>query len=131
FADIATQFRMLARLVGHTGTATAALRQAQAQIDAVRRRVAGRPAVRTFFEIEGPSPLVSANDTTYLGEILRDAGGLNVEGGNTSPYPHLSREAVLHANPTVVLLADEQADPAAEAKSWMRFPELAAARHQR
>ena len=129
FADVQANFLILARLLGRSSAAQAVLEQAQRQIATERARVAGLPPVRTFFELQ-QMPLVSANDDTFIGEELRDAGAINVMGRTSSRYPRLSEEAVLHANPDAILVDNEQSDPARAVSNWTRFPSLAAARQR-
>jgi len=129
FAQIVECFRALARLLGRSEAADAVVHSAEALLAAVRAQAVGR-AVPVFLELNGPD-LVSVNRQTFLDEILRDAGGANVVAADPVLYPRLSREAVLRANPTVILIANEQADPQGEIQSWLRFPDLAAARSHR
>lgn len=47
--------------------------------------------------------LIAVGDSTYLGQLLRIAGGNNAVSGSSIPYPHISLETVVRANPDVIL----------------------------
>jgi iron complex transport system substrate-binding protein len=84
----------------------------QARVDAVRDAVAGAPRPRVFFEL---SPdLYTAGPGSYVDDLISRAGGDNVAAGAAELWPQLSAEAVVSANPEVILLADHEAGITAE-----------------
>jgi iron complex transport system substrate-binding protein len=84
----------------------------QARVDAVTQAVAGAPRPRVFFEL---SPdLYTAGPGSYIDDLLSRAGGDNVAAGAGELWPQLSAEAVVSADPEVILLADHEAGITAE-----------------
>jgi iron complex transport system substrate-binding protein len=84
----------------------------QARVDAVTQAVAGAPRPRVFFEL---SPdLYTAGPGSYINDLLSRAGGDNVAAGAGELWPQLSAEAVVSADPEVILLADHEAGITAE-----------------
>src|SRR5215213_7262341 len=84
----------------------------QARVDAVTHAVAGAPRPRVFFEL---SPdLYTAGPGSYIDDLISRAGGDNVAAGAAEPWPQLSAEAVVSADPEVILLADHEAGITAE-----------------
>lgn len=130
FRDIKASFQELGRLLGRERSARPVLRQAERQIAAVRTRIARKPLVRVFFELE-QVPLMSANNNSFIGEALRDAGAISVLGSAAARFSRVSEESVLQANPDAILVANEQADPTRAVTDWMRFPSLTAVRQHR
>ncbi|HCV42510.1 MAG TPA: hypothetical protein DGH68_03430 [Bacteroidetes bacterium] len=49
-------------------------------------------------------PLIVVGNKTFLAELLELAGGVNIAGSSLSTYPTLSREAVVAANPEVIIV---------------------------
>ncbi|MGH9486990.1 MAG: ABC transporter substrate-binding protein, partial [Terriglobales bacterium] len=129
FRDIKSNFRELGRLLGRESSARKVLREAERQVALVRTRVSQEPRVRVFFELQ-QTPLMSANDDTFIGEALRDAGATDILGAVAARYPRVSEESVLQSNPGAILVANEQADPARAVSDWTRFPSLSAARQR-
>lgn len=57
------------------------------------------------------SPLITVSDTSYISNILRDAGGRNVFGDLLSPYPKISIESMVSESPeTVIVMKPARAD---------------------
>ena len=90
---------------------------------AVAARVAGVPPVPVFVAIDR-APLISAGDGTFVGEMLKLAGGRNIAGASPIKYPVFSLERLLAEDPAVIV---DAADPgpvsAAELRrSWEALP---------
>jgi iron complex transport system substrate-binding protein len=102
-ADIRAVFREIdtvARLLGRkeSGESLAA---------AMRRRLDSVPpssdTARVYVEISG-IPLMTAGGGTFINELLLRAGGRNVFESSVQEYPVVDPEAVLAADPDVILL---------------------------
>lgn len=79
----------------------------QGRVDAVTSAIAGTPRPRVFFEL---SPdLFTAGPGTFVDDILTRAGGENIAATAAEAWPQLSAEAVVSADPEVILLADHAA----------------------
>ena len=77
----------------------------RARIDAITATLAGvEQGPRVFFELT--SDLYTVAPNTFVGDLLSLAKAQNVAAGAASPFPQLSAEAVVAADPEVVLLAD-------------------------
>jgi iron complex transport system substrate-binding protein len=74
----------------------------QAELDAVRRHVAGRP-VRRVLLVVGHAPLVAAGPGTLQDELLRIAGGENVAAVTGALWPRLAVEMVVATAPDVIV----------------------------
>ena len=89
-----------------------ALRQ---RLDRVRASVAGRPA-RKVLVIVGRrtgtlSDLVAVSGSSYLGELIGIAGGVNVLTGDRLPaYPRISMETVIRLAPDVIVDAADMGE---------------------
>ena len=101
------QLETLTNLPRGADKSVAALRAAETK---VRKLAAGRKPVSVFFEVSR-SPLYAAGDTSFIGDLIRIAGGTNaVRAGNT-PYPMVSRESLVVADPDVYITAFGGAAP--------------------
>jgi iron complex transport system substrate-binding protein len=109
-ADLAATLDSIATVGALTGAneaATALVCALQARVDAVEAAVAGAPPPRVFFEL---SPdLYSAGEGTFIDDLITRAGGENIVAASLGPWPQLGAEAVIEANPEVILLADHEA----------------------
>ena len=104
-----TQVRQLGRATGHPRTAESVVRWMRARIGAAVRSVQGR-ANRLSVYHELTTDYYSATSKTFIGQIYRLLGLRNVAdaAGDASPYPKLSAEYVIAANPDVIVLADSK-----------------------
>lgn len=122
--DVADALIEIGRL---TGTASIAGPRAEAfrdRLTRLRERHAGRASVRVFVQLSA-RPLYTVSDRQLIGQVVRLCGGRNVFGDAAELTPVVAVEAVLAADPEVVLTTegDDAADPFA---IWRRFPSMSA-----
>lgn len=71
-------------------------------IEAVVRRAATRP--RVFYELD--KTLYTAGHGSFVDALITMAGGSNVAGRIPNPYPQLSAETLIAADPQYIILGD-------------------------
>ncbi|MEX2031511.1 MAG: helical backbone metal receptor [Dehalococcoidia bacterium] len=99
--------RLLGRLSGHEAEAEALASDMEQRLAAVTSVVADVEAgPRVFWELD--STLYTVSPETFIGAALAVLKAQNIATGATSPYPQLTAEAVVAADPEVILLADAQ-----------------------
>lgn len=98
---------LVGRIAGEPARAERLVCELAARVEAVEAAVAGGPRPRVFFEL---SPdLYTAGPDSFIDDLIERAGGENVAAGAAEMWPQLSAEAVVAADPEVVLLADHVA----------------------
>ncbi len=123
--DTADIFRALANLGTLAGRRTAADSVAgamRAELEAVRRSVAGRPAPSVLYVAWVDPPMV-AGPTTFLSELVRVAGGRPVFEDVQQEWPQVSIEEIVSRKPQVVVIpsgagAEFSADALRTAPGW-------------
>lgn len=129
--DVISSVERVGQLTGATVAATKLAAELRARVDRVRRQVSvasGRPKV--FYEV-WHEPLMSAGPGSFVNDLVELAGGENVAKDAKSPWPEVSLESVLAANPDVILSGDVKwvtQLQSGEAKQWQQSP---AVRNQR
>jgi iron complex transport system substrate-binding protein len=96
---------LLGLVTGEEDGAATLVADMRERIDAVTLAIAdveGGP--RVFFELT--SDLYTVAPNTFVGDLLARAKAANVAEGAESPFPQLTAEAIVEADPEVVLLAD-------------------------
>lgn len=73
---------------------------------ALQQQYAERAPVTVFYQIWS-TPLMTLNDAHIVSQAIRMCGGLNVFGQLKPLVPTISREAVLTANPDMIIVSDE------------------------
>jgi iron complex transport system substrate-binding protein len=104
-ADIRKSIRQLGTLTGRADTAAALANRLMSEEDDIVRSAAGQ-RVGTLL-IVSIHPLIVAGGGTYLSGLLEAAGAVNLAAGSPSSYPALSREAVISADPDLLLVSAE------------------------
>jgi iron complex transport system substrate-binding protein len=118
----------LARLAELAGTAESG-RKAVADISRrlvdLRRRYSDRPPVRTFYQI-WKQPLATVGGTQIISSVIRLCGGVNVFGGLKTLAPIVSVEAVIAANPEVIIASGMDEARPEWLDDWRRWTSITA-----
>jgi iron complex transport system substrate-binding protein len=110
--DVLDSITLVGAITGEEARAARLVCDLHRRVDDVEARIASAPHPRVFFEL---SPeLYTAGPGSFIDDLLTRAGGDNVAAGAREPWPQLSTEAVLTADPEVILLADHEAGVTAE-----------------
>jgi len=98
--------RLLGQAVGADGAKLAA--DMRGRLDAVRAKAATVAKKRVFHEIDAsdPTKLFTVGPGSFIHEVIELAGGANIAARTTSPYPQLSPEEIVRADPEIIVLAD-------------------------
>jgi iron complex transport system substrate-binding protein len=124
-ADVPRALRQVGRLAGTMPVAEAAARDFEARVTRQRARYAGLPPLEVFIQIDD-EPIYTVNGRHVISEIVVLCGGRNVFADLPQLAPPISTEAVLAADPQVILSTD---DTIAEPQQfWQRWPRLRAVR---
>lgn len=102
--------------------AATAFRQRLAQLRSI---YAQRAPLKVFYQI-WPQPLMTLSGTHIVSEALTLCGGVNVFADLAPIAPHVSEEAVLLANPEVLMAAEPAGKSSGVLERWKRWPQLAA-----
>ncbi len=142
-ADILSSVRTIARLAGVEARGERLAAELERELSEVRSRAAKLPR-RTVLFLVGRSPgalqsMVGAGPGTFIDELISLAGGDNVLQGSPIPYPRVSLEQILAADPEVIIdlgdFAHEQGkplEPAAQFRAvWAPYRMLRAVRENR
>jgi iron complex transport system substrate-binding protein len=112
-AQLATAIRQVAERVGASGRGDELALAVEAGLARLRKGAPSKPRYLIALQFD---PLVSVSDDTWLGDVFREAGFLNVVAGSKLRYPVVSEEVLVAARPDVVFLAHEVPRARAEAR---------------
>jgi iron complex transport system substrate-binding protein len=107
--DVYGQISLLGQATGKTSQAAqlvAGLRAREKRVTDMVAGVTGQDAKRVYHEVDDTYYTVS--DATFIGDLYRLLKAKNIAGdGGGSPYPQLTQEQIIAADPQVIVLADE------------------------
>jgi iron complex transport system substrate-binding protein len=127
FAEIAADIERLGRLAGTEATATKSAAAMRERVAALRSRYAARAPLAVFYEIWS-QPLYTLNGQHLVSRAIELCGGRNVFAKLPVVAPTVSVEAVLAANPEVIVTATDDGMRPGWLDDWKRWPALAAVR---
>ncbi len=125
FGMIATSLEQLAHLAGSDATGQAAASAFRARWQSLQAQYRGRPEVSVFYQIWS-QPLMTLNGQHMVSSVLRLCGGRNIFADLPQLAPTVSVEAVLAADPQVILTPGDAKDQPLE--RWRQFARLRAVR---
>ncbi len=106
--------RRIGELVGAEDRAEALIRRLKSRVTAMEAATAGLPRVRVYFEDGAPGR--TAGDGTVINDMIRVAGGTNIAGAQPLPHPVMNQEAIVAADPEVIVLSPWSVSPEELAK---------------
>jgi len=120
-ADVPVALRQLGRIAGTQAAAERAAREFEARVAQQRAAYARRTPLTVFIEIDD-EPVYTVNGRHVISEIVELCGGRNVFATLPQLAPPISTEAVLAADPQVIVTTDDTiADPVAIWRQWPRL----------
>jgi iron complex transport system substrate-binding protein len=124
--DVLDLVTRLGALAGREPEAARLVASLRARIDAVGRRVAGRPRPRVLYVL-WPEPLIVPARGALVSELLALAGADSVTAAGGEGYPRYSLEAAVARAPEVIILASHSTGQGPMARdTWERFTALPA-----
>ena len=113
----------IGRLTGQQDETAGKAERYREALTALRQRYGGLSPVRTFVQIS-ERPIYTVNDQQMIGQLVRLCGGRNVFGGLAELAPVVGPEAVIAADPQIIL----GVGAAGSLGQWREFPSLGAVR---
>jgi len=107
------QTALLGEATGHPEDAVDVVAEMKEAVQEVQSRLAGVTEAPTVFH-EIDSHYFSAGSGTFIGDLYGMLGAANIADATGQPYPQMSAEAIIQADPDVIVLADEDAGESPE-----------------
>lgn len=141
--DILQSIRQIGAATGTEARASQLAATIERELDAIRKRVAGRRPTKAMF-IVGRTPgalegLIAVGKRSYLTEVMDVAGGENIFDDSVVGYPKVVHESILARNPEVIIDMGEHPDARpisekqiqSEIALWRKYPSLPAVKNNR
>jgi len=123
--DVARTLLALGELTGSRAIAAQAARDFRVRAAQLERDHARRPAVRIFYQV-WDRPIVTVNGEHLITKVMRLCGGVNVFAELPVLAPAVDREAVLRADPEVIVASGADESRPGWLEDWKAYPQLAA-----
>jgi len=123
--DVPGTLVRLGQLAGREQVAQAAAHAYQLRYRELQHRYSGRRIVAVFYQV-WRQPLMTVNGAHLISDVIRLCGGRNVFSDLPVLAPQVDIEAVLAADPEVIIVGTGGTSESAELQDWSRWPMLAA-----
>ncbi|MGE0115927.1 MAG: helical backbone metal receptor [Steroidobacteraceae bacterium] len=126
-SDVSTSLLRMGELTGMQANAQQAAQAFEQGMQELRSRYAGRTPLRVFVEVNR-QPLYTVNGRHVLSEVLNLCGGENVFASLDQLAPVIGVEAVLKADPEVILSTEGTLPEVRQ--DWQAWPQLKAVKQK-
>src|SRR5262249_22264393 len=123
--DIPHSMKNLGCLMNLNARANQAATQYSARLHALYRRYHAQKKLSVFYQL-GSYALMTVNKDSWINEVITLCGGANIFAEAKTITPEIGWEAVIAANPQVIITDATQAD---WKKRWQAWPQLTAIQH--
>jgi iron complex transport system substrate-binding protein len=108
--DVFGQIRIIGQVMGRTDQAVEMINPLAARVQVIRDELNGTNQSnnpKIYHELD--STYYTASSSGFIGDLYKVLRVNNIAGdGRGAPYPQLTQEAIIGANPDVIILADEE-----------------------
>ena len=127
-ADIASALERLGALTGNKDRGKQASTRFQQQYESLRATYAGRSPVRVFYQLWN-NPLMTVSGEQIISDAIRLCGGENIFADLPVLSATVSLEAVLQADPDIIIASGMTDQRPPWLDDWKRWPRLRAVRN--
>jgi len=123
--EIASGMERLGLLTGNETTAKEEARKFRRRVAALRNSAQGRSPKSLFYQIWN-RPLMTVNGDHLINEVITLCGGRNIFAGLPVLTPKVSEEAVIAADPEVIIASGMGTERPEWLEDWRKWPQLRA-----
>ncbi|MDI3323224.1 cobalamin-binding protein [Pontibacterium granulatum] len=127
FAEIANSLRRLGTVTGNAHEAERVAADLEARVGHLRERFQEQTTLTVFYQL-WHQPLITSNNSQLIDRIVRLCGGRNIFAERPEIAPRVNIEAVIAADPDVILSGVEKHDPQWR-QYWQRWTQMKAVEH--
>lgn len=128
--DIARSMERLGQLSGKAQQASQQARRFREKLSELRKQVAPAPPRRLFYQIWN-RPLMTVNGEHLINDVITLCGGENIFADLPALTPRLSEEAVVIADPDLIIASGMGVERPEWLDDWRRWPKLLAVKTNR
>jgi cobalamin transport system substrate-binding protein len=126
--EIVHSINRLGKILGRESEANTVVQQFQQRRQAVRERADHVSKPLILFAV-GIRPLVIAGGRSFIGSLIREAGGVNVAEEAAVPYPKFTMEEVARRDPDIIIVLNKECRGDECFNEWQRHRALSAVRN--
>ncbi|NVL89648.1 MAG: ABC transporter substrate-binding protein [Desulfobacterales bacterium] len=128
FHGLCENFLTISRIIGKEQKAEEVLERTKRKLETIKKDAKEGAEARVFVQI-GANPLFTADEDSFINDLIEYAGGINIAGDvNTGIF---SREEVIKRNPDIILIVTMGIIGEREKEAWLRYKTISAVKNRR
>lgn len=108
------------KIIGREDKALTLVDSLKNELAKTRKLVEGVKERKTVFFELSETPLITVGKGSFINELIKEAGGINITSDIESPYPVVSQELVVNRNPEVIIMAHENGTNPKSRMGWKK-----------
>ena len=128
--DVAKELRALGKITDHQAQAEEVANRYSEKLNRLRQQYTNVAPMKVFYQL-WPEPMRTINKDTLINQLIDVCQGRNVFSDNPTPYPQISIENVIVAQPEVIILPEQTSEQEIPMIEWHKWPEIPAVKHDR
>ena len=126
--NIADQLISLGKLIGSSSAANEAAGGYHQRLEALRDKYAGKKRIPVFYQV-WHRPLMTVNGRHFISDVIHLCGGINIFPDLEPLAPTISTEAVVVANPQVIIYGRSDGDDETMVSMWRHWTTIDAVKY--
>ena len=118
-------FSRLGRLTGHNEIAAQKALEFTQRLEGLRETYSDQPTIRTFYQIWN-DPFITLNGEHLVSDVIELCGGTNVFGESIPLVPYVNIEAIMAADPQVIIASGSTKNNEQWRDSWKDWQGISA-----
>lgn len=128
FLDVKNQLIEIASILNKRDVANKIIREYESKIQRIQQSTYKYKKVLCVISLQ---PIIAVSDNSYIGEIIKYAGGRNVICASQLKYPQISVEEIIRLNPEVIILPNMGLNEKEIKKFFLKYKVIDAVRNNR
>jgi iron complex transport system substrate-binding protein len=125
FEDISSAIERLAVLAGTAQLGSEVAEEFRQGMRELREQYADAEPITVFYQV-WDEPLMTVNDTHFIGQVISLCGGVNVYGQQARQVPRIDMESILSVDPEAIVTAGMGEDNREWLENWTSYHGLQA-----
>lgn len=123
FEQVKNEILQIAKITGHTSTGENLVKEIESAINKInsQNQLLQKPTV--YWEVWN-SPFMSAGNSSFINDLIKTAGGINIFQEIAQAYPTVSEETIVAKNPQIIIIPQNSGitvDSVKNRKGWSQI----------
>jgi len=127
FNQLCEQFLKISEIIGEKKKGEEIIKNVKEEIEKIKEKIKNGRKVKVLVQI-GTKPLWVAGEDTFIGDLVKLAGGENVIKGEGGKY---SIEEIIKKNPEVIIITSMGIDTEEEKRVWQKYKMIDAVKNRK